>query len=310
MRLLRGTFKNRLFLMVILVLSFIGLFELGWRVANGWTRHWLDCHRYHPQLGWSLRENWTGRYSWTGGYSRINPQGIRDDHPVGPKAPGEKRLLILGDSVTFGAKVLTREAYPYQLQEALLSRGLRWRVFNGGVTAYDASQEAEWLELFGLSLEPDVIAIQFHPNDLSPSTRGGRISESFAGEFARWLSENSVLAYKTQRGLLALSAYALSTLGYTSPAEAIPKNPIQGWSLVEQSYRRIANRARERNLPVILLIFHTPDQLGGLQADDSVPKLQSLGTELGWHVFDLAPAFTNFSPSLFPPQHTQVRPGI
>jgi hypothetical protein len=147
--------------------------EVGWRVANGWNRHWLDCHRWHPVLGWSLREGWTGRWRWTGGYSRINPQGMRDDLPVGPKSPGEKGLLIIGDSVTFGAKVRTDHAYPHQLQRALFAEGRRWRVLNGGVTGYDSSQEADWLELFGLRLEPDVVAVQFHPNDLIPSKRMG-----------------------------------------------------------------------------------------------------------------------------------------
>ncbi len=127
----------------------IATIEIGWRVANGLNRHWLDCHRWHPRLGWSLRENWAGRWSWTGGYARINAQGIRDDDPVTPKPAGERRLLILGDSITFGAKVRTDQAYPHVLERNLLERGLNWRVLNGGVTSYDPSQEAEWLDIFG-----------------------------------------------------------------------------------------------------------------------------------------------------------------
>jgi lysophospholipase L1-like esterase len=301
MRSLRRIGDNKFFLALALSVGFVAMFELGWRVANGWTRHWLDCHRYHPQLGWSLRENWAGRFSWTGGYSRINAQGIRDDYPVGLKAPDERRLLILGDSVTFGAKVLTHDAYPYRLQQALLSRGLRWRVLNGGVTAYDASQEAEWLELFGLHLEPDVVAVQFHPNDLNPSARHGRLEKTFVGPVGRWLSENSVLAYKTQRALLTLYAYALSALGHPSPATAKSEDLVGGWQSVEQAYRRIASVARGKNLPVMLIVFHTPDRLPDFEVDDLSPKLRSLAKELGWEILDLAPALRISSASLFLP---------
>src|SRR6202011_4380293 len=97
------------------ILLFAGI-EVVWRTAVGWQWTWLDCHRYHPVLGWCLREGWSGRWEWTAGACRINARGIRDDRPVGPKAANEKRLLVLGDSITFGARVRTDETYCQHLE--------------------------------------------------------------------------------------------------------------------------------------------------------------------------------------------------
>ena len=290
--------RRALLAALVVAAGCVALLEVGSRAAHGWTRHWLDCHRFHPQLGWSLREGWSGRSGWTGGASAINPQGIRDDHPVGPKRPGERRLLVLGDSVTFGANVRTEDAFPRRLEEALAFTGRQWRVLNGGVTAYDAAQEAEWLDLFGLVLDPDAIVVQFHPNDLLPSNRGISGSTLVFGPAARWLTENSVTVFRTQRAVLSL--YARARSGRASSASAVPRvaDWTPGWMAVEQAYRRIADRARERGLRVILAVYHVPDPPGGLDGREASARVARIGEGLGWPVIDLAPVLAGRSAQL------------
>jgi lysophospholipase L1-like esterase len=289
---------------VVTIVSLALLVEGGWRVIHGWRRHWLDCHRWHPVLGWSLREGWSGKWCWTGGFSRINDQGIRDDNPVGPKAPGEKRLLIIGDSVTFGASVSTDQAFPAQLQQRLRAAGNTWRVLNGGVTAYDSAQEADWLDLFGLNLEPDALAVAFCPNDVSTTNRAA-VHRSVAAEGAgRWLAEHSIVCYNLQRGVHWLQA----RLGLVANPVAPPaQEGLNGWAAVEAAYRQIASRARERGLPVVLIIFPSVDELEGRVKTDVPAKLHALGQELGWHVIDLAPVFADDPESLFLP-HDPIHP--
>src|SRR4051794_37748556 len=69
------SWRKKFVFAVVTILSLALLLEAGGRLIHGWRRHWLDCHRWHPVLGWSLREGWAGKWSWTGGYSRINDQG-------------------------------------------------------------------------------------------------------------------------------------------------------------------------------------------------------------------------------------------
>jgi lysophospholipase L1-like esterase len=290
--------RKKLVFAVLTICSLALLVEGGWRVIHGWRRHWLDCHRWHPVLGWSLREGWSGKWSWTGGFSRINEQGIRDDRSVGPKAPGEKRLLILGDSVTFGAMVSTEQAFPAQLQQRLRATGNSWRVLNGGVTSYDSAQEADWLDVFGLAMEPDAIAVAFCPNDVNASDRAA-VDRSFGCEGAsRWLAEHSIVCYNFQRGVQWLQV----RLGLVSnPVLPPTEGLVGGWPEVETAYRQIANRARERGLPVILIIFPSRDELEGRVNTDVPAQLHALGRELGWHVIDLAPIFAEDPGALFLP---------
>jgi lysophospholipase L1-like esterase len=280
------------------------LAEMSCRLARGWNRNWLPSHCWHPQLGWCLRPGWSGKEVWTGGFSRINPQGIRDDRPVGRKARRERRMLIIGDSITFGAMVPTQQTFPYLL-ERFLADDNGWRVLNGGVTGYDPQQEFEWLELFGWQLEPDVIGVAFCRNDVCPSVRfqfAARDREP-VGVAGRWLSEHFVLASYLQRAIWYLEArLGLATAAIKEvPANAPVDSPRPGWPFVEQAYRRIARSAREKNVSIVLFVYPTLGLLAGREPDDLTERLQELAKELNWSWIDLAPAFSEDPASLFIP---------
>jgi lysophospholipase L1-like esterase len=293
--------KKLIFSLVACALFLTGA-ELLLRLAHGWNRNWHDCHRPHPVLGWTLREGWEGKWSWTGGYSRINAQGIRDDKPVGKKRPGERRLLVLGDSVTFGAKVPTDEAFPNRLQQALGDSGVQCRVLNGGVTSYDSAQEADWLEFFGWKLDPDLLAVAFCRNDVCPSNRGNQGRDRPMGRLACWLADHSLLAYKIQRGAWYTEGkLGLATATMQIPAQGVPNPPLSGWPLVEGAYRQIARSAVKRRVRVVLLVYPTLDLLQRRSSDDLSERLQDLGKQLSWQVIDLAPAFATDPASLFLP---------
>ena len=72
--------------------------------------------------------------------------------PVNPNE-GDPRIVILGDSLTFGLGLSPREAYPALLQERLRERGLGYHVINAGISG-DTS--AGGLSRLDLALEGDV----------------------------------------------------------------------------------------------------------------------------------------------------------
>jgi lysophospholipase L1-like esterase len=305
---LRLTLRKKLLFGFATWLLVFGGAEVALRLANGWNQSWVYCHRRHPVLGWCLREGWTGDWWWTGGYSRVNAQGLRDDQPVGPKAAGEKRLLVLGDSVAFGAKVRTEQAYPAQLEQVLRATGLGWRVLNAGVNGYDSAQEADWLEEFGWRLEPDVVAIAFCRNDIIPSSRdeavvaGQKLSlPRPSWDLGGWLTEHSIVAAKLQRGLWRVGGRLGLATATVAPHPGGGSEDGQGcgWPFVEHAYRRVARRAREENRPVVVFIFPWLHGLNGQATDDLGERLRALGEELHWTVIDLAPAFTPGAASLF-----------
>lgn len=93
-----------------------------------------------------------------------------------PEIPIEKpkntiRVLVLGDSVTFGLRVLDHETYPYKLEQKLnryfQERGMRKtaEVINTAVPGNAPFQEYHDLKR-GLALDPDIIILQLTLNDV------------------------------------------------------------------------------------------------------------------------------------------------
>jgi hypothetical protein len=93
----------------------------------------------------------------------INSQGLRNEE-VEPKGK-KKRILILGDSFTFGHGVSLSDSYPKQLEQVLGDGN--WEVINAGVIGYDGDQMYRFYarKLQRLDLDPDVVILTFGQGD-------------------------------------------------------------------------------------------------------------------------------------------------
>jgi lysophospholipase L1-like esterase len=116
----------------------------------------------HEQLGWTFAP---GRAD--GERLGTNRLGYRDvEHEVA-KAPGLRRLLVLGDSFTASTQIRLERSYPRLLQRLLDERAAEsWEVISLAVNGWGTAQE--WLALrhHGLAFAPDVVLLQFFPNDV------------------------------------------------------------------------------------------------------------------------------------------------
>ena len=97
----------------------------------------------------------------------INSYGLRDyERSVDKNA---KRVLVMGDSMTYGYGVEMNESYPKQL-EKLLKRSGNYQVFNSGfANSYSVDNYYLYLKNYGLEkFQPDVIVLGFFVyNDIS-----------------------------------------------------------------------------------------------------------------------------------------------
>ena len=73
---------------------------------------------------------------------RINAQGVRDAD-IGPKPPGEFRIVVIGDSMVLSIQSPSEQTFCHLLQQHLNARGgtLRYRVINAGVQGYGPVEE-------------------------------------------------------------------------------------------------------------------------------------------------------------------------
>ena len=102
----------------------------------------------------------------------INSQGLRDNDHSLAKPPGTYRIMMLGDSTTFGwgvplkntaVKILERK-----LNDGRIAGHKKFEVINAGVGNYDTVQEVTYYETQGRAYRPDLVVLVFFINDPEP----------------------------------------------------------------------------------------------------------------------------------------------
>lgn len=99
---------------------------------------------------------------------RLNRGGYRDRD--GEPRPGSRRIVLLGDSVSFGLGVEQNAIYPALLEKRL---GSSWDVVNLATFAYNTADERAALQEDGLKLRPELVILQFYMNDFTIPAAGG-----------------------------------------------------------------------------------------------------------------------------------------
>lgn len=114
-------------------------------------------HKYifDERLGWRNIPNW--RSTTHGQTLSINSKGLRDrEYPL-EKPDGIKRILVLGDSFTWGYGVADEQVYTEVLEQRLSA----FEVINTGVSGWGTDQEYLFLVNEGTLYSPDVVVLAF-----------------------------------------------------------------------------------------------------------------------------------------------------
>lgn len=121
-----------------------------------------------PVRGQRLASNYDG---WFAGVpAHTNSLGFRDTREYSLlKTPGTFRIIVLGDSVTFGHGALYETSYPYLLEQRLREwrPDVKWEVWNLGVPGYNTAQELAYLNDVGPRFAPDLVIVGFFANDFT-----------------------------------------------------------------------------------------------------------------------------------------------
>jgi lysophospholipase L1-like esterase len=143
----------------------------------------IQTVRANPYRGWEMVPGVHYTYQHA---VQVNALGLRGPE-LGPKLPGETRVLFLGDSLVYGQGVADDETVPFALEQALRARAPErlWTVVNAGHRAYGTAQELGLLEELGARIAPDVVVLGWYWNDVVERAIGPTYEEFRArGEFA------------------------------------------------------------------------------------------------------------------------------
>jgi hypothetical protein len=128
--------------------------------------------RYDELLGWShepgARGVFVGPRPWPvefRGNVAINSLGLRGPE-IPARAPGERRVLFLGDSVVVGFEVDYEQTFVARLEGLLHERlGAPVRTIDAGVRGYGTDQSYLYFRERGWHLEPDLVVFHHAAND-------------------------------------------------------------------------------------------------------------------------------------------------
>jgi hypothetical protein len=138
-----------------------------------WRLQWVARQGRQGGLSYSI-DDWNPTRGWTlkpglrdvpfrGDQVNSNAQGFRGTRDTTlAKAAGVTRILVLGDSFTFGEEVGDEDTYARQLESLLPET----EVLNLGVHGYGHDQMLLYLREVGLRYQPDVVLLGFLPDDM------------------------------------------------------------------------------------------------------------------------------------------------
>lgn len=229
----------------------------------------------------------------------IDSLGYRGEDLPRVKAPGEVRLLLAGDSFTYGSYVGDDATLPAQLQRTLRATCPSVRTVNaglGGSTIYDQRHLVER----GLVLQPDAVVLTFSENDVVDLARTPQAWDALAGNRAAKsafpLSVVYPLVRQTALWNLALrvrgrltNEEAEAAAGDVVAAEADTavvrlRAEYAGWLAT------LRDTLRARGVPLVFATYPSHLSLNGSQSRAQVDWAVRSATALGVPAVDLSPA--------------------
>lgn len=145
-----------------------------WRYA----KH-LKRRSANPQIGHEHTPNTQAHLM--GVDVEISSQGLRDREFQTTPPQGRTRILMLGDSLTFGWGVPGDRTYSKRLEDMLRQAGHDVEVINTGVGNYNTEMEVAYFLERGAKFQPHYVVLNYFINDAEPTPR----------EHSNFLSRNS-----------------------------------------------------------------------------------------------------------------------
>jgi hypothetical protein len=168
----------------------------------------------------------------------INSNGVRDTDDIGPKPAGERRIVILGDSLVLSVQVDFDRTFGELLERRLNAdapEGVRYRVINAGVQGYGPVEELLFFRTVVRSFEPDIVLTTlFVGNDAEEAVSSERKLAANARPAAEVLREDLMTSLRRLvRRSMVLQVLRLRVMSATErivPRLAPPEAPLQSYA--------------------------------------------------------------------------------
>lgn len=252
----------------------------------------------NPLISYELTPNFKGVYA--GSYVSINSQGMRDFEYSTNKSDDTFRIIILGDSFTFGEGVAQDSNYPTLLEKKLNSYiyKKKYEVLNFGVSGYNTIQEAELLKNKSLKYNPDLVIVGYFIDDVEETKSFGRkplqIKRTLLLRLYEFIIEHFYFAKYIQFRLSDLTSKIGIVLfpEYGTYFSSLYNNSSLNYVKTKKEFEKMANLTERENIKILVVIFPVMTNL-----NDAYPYF-SMHNQIieecmnnNFHILDLFPYF-------------------
>jgi lysophospholipase L1-like esterase len=320
---------------LILLVQF-GIFEIALRTwGHSEAAPAFQGLFIYPETGYRLNPNARVRFT-TSEFDteiRINGSGVRDDEEIGPKAPTERRIVVLGDSLVLAVQVPFSQTFGELLEQRLnaASSPYRYRVINAGVQGYGPVEEVHFFESVAATLQPDlVIETIFVGNDAEEAARTGSrlksggggappatpVRDTVATQFRRLVRRSMVLQLLRLRVVAATDRFRGLLTTPEPPLQSYAASPApriaEGLAITRECVREIARVAAAQGASTAVALMPARFQVddadygrlkeavatagGELQRDAATRRFDAALAELPLPRVDLLPALRGALP--------------
>ncbi len=236
--------------------------------------------------------------------------GMRRVEHAADQADGAdpRRVLFLGDSVTFGEGVSDDETFVQGLEDRRGADGRPWMSFNGGIPGYGLANEVALMAELASAVTPDITVLVFYLNDALPSPSMRVFTPPAWLRWSYLVSRVFVVASRVGGRVAASDRFFPEASLVRSWQQEVVSDPTSVsrkeaarhlsdwgvawsdgvWRYLEPLLARFVEQSRESGSQPLLVLSPLADQLDVLD-DYPQARIKEIGLRLAVPVIDLLP---------------------
>jgi lysophospholipase L1-like esterase len=222
---------------------------------------------------------------------RLNEWGLRGGPVMGP--PPKRRILFLGDSITFGWGVPEQDTITARLQQRLRDEGEDVEVLNGGVGNYNAERYIKRFFIQLKALNPTDIVVQYFLRDAEKLDPGGGNILLRNSEFAVtiWIAFTRLANKSGEQSLV-------------DHYKDVYREDQPGYIEMNNQMNMLADYAKVHDIRLYLAMTPDVHDLANYRFGFIHDRMKAIANDLGMRYIDLLPALGKR-----PPEEIWAMPG-